>query len=78
MLECSICLEPVDDPHTLQKCLHTVCKSCMDKLRAEQNNDPPGVICPVCRKFSEEDMIMGNFFIKDLAQLHRLVHLSYQ
>ncbi|NGX57701.1 MAG: hypothetical protein K940chlam3_00595 [Chlamydiae bacterium] len=41
-LECAICIEPLNNPHMISKCLHVFCKSCIDESMERKSE------CPSC------------------------------
>jgi len=59
LLECSVCLEPLDTSHRVLPCQHTFCIECLEDLASkqkkkgvaeEQNGSrPPLFLCPECR-----------------------------
>ena len=71
MLTCSICLELVKEPQTLMQCFHNYCKRCAQQLLQTQNNDPPGVTCPLCSKFSAVGEIKDNNFVNELLEVQK-------
>ena len=69
-LTCSICTEPYDnDQHQAKclSCLHTYCKSCLQKLAGKR----PKINCPNCRSLvtlpgGRVDNLPNNFIIENL------------
>ena len=58
LLECSVCLEPLDSSHRVLPCQHTFCLACLEDLASKQKlkgvaedpNEPhPLFLCPECR-----------------------------
>ena len=70
MLTCPVCLEVVTEPRTLAKCFHNFCKACAQQLRDKQENEKPGVLCPLCREFSSDEEIRSNFMVNELLSQH--------
>jgi len=59
MIECSICLEPVDDAITVFKCKHTLHYRCFKEWMktCERQNNP--CTCPCCRGTVAFSVTMG-------------------
>ncbi|KAG8759177.1 DNA helicase rad5 [Serendipita sp. 396] len=61
--ECPICLEPMEPPVLIPKCMHTTCKDCMnDHLQRCATKKETGH-CPICRQ--------GPVHIQDLVEVLR-------
>ncbi|XP_078699887.1 uncharacterized protein LOC144926747 [Branchiostoma floridae x Branchiostoma belcheri] len=79
-LECTICLEPYKDPKILP-CLHTFCKTCLEKFVAKQGEAKDRFPCPTCRieTVLPEGGVAGlknNFFVlslRDTVDAHKSV-----
>lgn len=67
VLNCTICLDIFKDPHIL-KCLHTVCKSCLEQLKAQSGSGK--IKCPECRCVCQSSEIKKDFNKQTLLDLY--------
>ena len=49
LLECSVCLEPLDQNHKVLPCQHTFCLNCLEDLATKKKNADGHFLCPECR-----------------------------
>ncbi len=79
-LTCSICAEPYDDSEHKAKCLpclHTFCKSCLQKIAGKQSK----IDCPKCRKLiifsgGTVDSLPDNFIVENLKEYQDIFSLE--
>lgn len=70
ILECSVCLEPLDQSCKVLPCQHTFCRRCLKEI-AERRKE---LRCPECRIIVEEDVddLPANILlVRILEQLNR-------
>ena len=70
-LTCSVCLEFLQEPRVLVQCLHNYCEKCIKQLMDKQENDKPGIECPLCDTFSSIKEICQKEFVNKLLDLER-------
>ena len=70
VLECPLCLHHLKLPQTLQQCLHSYCKSCLDKVPQKTQDGRQGWLCPMCENFTKCDQVKNNTFIEELQKIH--------
>ena len=68
VLQCPLCLHPLENPVTLQQCLHTYCKECLNEIPQTSKDDVTGWMCPKCNRFTSEEDVMENDFIGKLIE----------
>ena len=70
LLECSVCLEPLNDPRTLP-CFHSFCKVCLEKIvhieRKKAKSKIEDFNCPTCRSVYN---LKSNQEVADLSCSH--------
>ena len=70
LLECSVCLEPLNDPRTLP-CFHSFCKGCLEKIvqieRKKAKSKIEDFNCPTCRSVYN---LKSNQEVADLSCSH--------
>ena len=64
VIQCPLCLHPLENPVTLQKCLHTYCKECLNEIPQTRKDNVTGWMCPKCNKFTSEKNVKENDFIE--------------
>ena len=69
ILECPLCLHQLKLPHTLQQCLHSYCKTCLDKVPQNTQDGRQGWLCPMCDNFTKCDQVEHNTFIEELQKM---------
>ena len=65
-LHCPLCLHVLESPFTLQECLHTFCKGCLDEHPKITKDNITGWDCPRCSTFSKVDGVELNSFMQKL------------
>ena len=78
LLECSVCLETLNDPRTLS-CFHSFCRCCLEKFvqgRRDENENPQlnSFECPMCRsEFALNPQgvegIDANYFVRNMLDI---------
>ncbi|RUS17760.1 hypothetical protein BC937DRAFT_89522 [Endogone sp. FLAS-F59071] len=68
---CVICLDILDDPVQLNKCLHCFCRSCL--AESVQKASLPGVVptevvCPTCKVLTPSGGVKSNFVLKNIVE----------
>ena len=79
-LTCSICIEPYDNEQHQAKCLpclHTYCKSCLQKLAGNRSK----INCPKCRSLvtlpgGTVDSLPNNFLVENLKDYHDIFNFA--
>ena len=70
LLQCSLCLDTFKSPQAL-KCLHTLCKTCLESLSHSLIGGRAGYNCPQCRSFTSLKDVTNNFHMKQLVELYQ-------
>ena len=72
-VECPICLEQFKEPKVLS-CLHSYCKSCLQKYVTKTSDKQHKITCPECR---QETQVLPNHQVNsELKVLWILRHLA--
>ena len=72
VLQCPLCLHPLESPVTLQQCLHTYCKECLNEIPQTSKDDVTGWMCPNCNMFTSEEDVKENHFIEKLIMFEKV------
>ena len=72
VLQCPLCLHPLETPVTLQQCLHTYCKECLDEIPQTSKDDVTGWKCPKCNRFTSEEDVKENNFIQKVVMSNKV------
>ena len=74
-IECSLCLDIFENPKYLT-CLHSFCKTCIDKTLQFNDDDSAEIVCPQC----EEQTFIGstkttndlraNFYVESIVDAY--------
>ncbi|XP_056327831.1 E3 ubiquitin-protein ligase SH3RF2-like [Danio aesculapii] len=76
LLECPLCMEPLDVSAKVLPCQHTFCKSC---LQQQETSHPHQLCCPECRAAvpgSVEELPTNPLLLRLLESLHEWGPLS--
>ena len=65
-VECPICLEQFKEPKVLS-CLHSYCKSCLQKYVTKTSDEQHKITCPECR---QETQVLPNHQVVGCLQWH--------
>ena len=68
VLQCPLCLHPLESPVTLQQCLHTYCKECLSEIPQTSKDDVTGWMCPKCNTFTSEEDVKKDDFIEKVIK----------
>ena len=72
VLQCPLCLHPLEKPVTLQQCLHTYCKECLNEIPQTSKDDVTGWMCPKCNRFTSAEDVKENEFIKKMNMSNKV------
>ena len=72
VLQCPLCLHPLEFPVTLQQCLHNYCKDCLGEIPQTSKDDVTGWMCPKCNRFSSAEDVKENDFIEKLIMSEKV------
>eukprot|EP00794_Sanderia_malayensis_P003602 gene3602-4110_t len=82
-LECAICLDILDEPHSTQ-CNHQFCKNCLDQLLSKRKKKSD-VLCPLCKAKVSKRGLRENVKLSGIVNAVRNVlnsieedHVSYE
>ena len=72
VLQCPLCLHPLENPITLQQCLHTYCKECLNEIPQTSKDDVTGWMCPKCNRFTSAEDVKKNDFIEKVIMYEKV------
>ena len=72
VLQCPLCLHPLETPVTLQQCLHTYCKECLNEIPQTSKDDVTGWMCPKCNRFTSKENVKENGFIEKVIESEKV------
>ena len=72
VLQCPLCLHPLESPVTLQQCLHTYCKACLNEMPQTSKYNVTGWMCPRCNRFLSKENVKENDFIEKVIECEKV------